>query len=100
MPTAKKTPTLLDRREENQKLLELMGDAIDDQKKHLAQMWKLHEAEFGSEKAPYVDEGSFTYSGKKRLHELLSEGKTNRELAKFFGVTDGAIAYHRNKQVQ
>ena len=97
MPRAKKTPTLLDRREENRKLLESMGDAIDVQKKHLDQMWTLHEAEFGSETAPYVDEGSFTYSGKKRLHELFHDGKTNRELAKFFGVTDGAIAYHRNK---
>ena len=94
---ATKTPTLLDRREENRKLLELMGDSIHDQKKHLDQMWKLHEAEFGSDHTPYVDEGSFTYVGKKRLHELLNDGKTNREAAKFFGVTDSAIAYHRNK---
>lgn len=99
-----KTPTLLDRREEGRKLLETMGDAIEDayqaQKKHLDQMWKLHEAEFGSDHSPYVDEGSFTYAGKKRLHELFGGGKTNREIAKFFGVTDSAIAYHRNKLSQ
>ena len=94
---AKKLPTLTDRRDETYDALCAVNDALDEAKKRVAALFKLHETEFGSEKAPYVEDGSFTHEGKKRLRQLFAEGKRNRELARFFNVTDAAIAYHRNK---
>ena len=93
-----KVMTISDRRDEQRRALEKVGASLDDAKKELDRLWKLHEMEFGSENAPYVDDGGFTDVGKKRLYDLLNEGKTNRELSNFFGVTDAAIAYHRRQK--
>lgn len=93
-----KVMTISDRRDEQRHALEKVGDFLDDAKKELDRLWKLHKMEFGSEEAPYVDGSAFTDVGKKRLYDLLDEGKTNRELSNFFGVTDAAIAYHRKKK--
>jgi hypothetical protein len=97
MPKAK-VKTISDRRDEQRRGLEKIEDSLDDAKKELNRLWKLHEMEFGGEKTPYVDDGAFTDVGKKRLYDLLNEGRTNRELSNFFGVTDGAIAYHRKQK--
>jgi len=97
MPKAK-VMTISDRRDEQRRALEKVGESLDDAKKELNRLWQLHEMEFGSEKTPYVDDGAFTDVGKKRLYDLLSEGRTNRELSNFFGVTDAAIAYHRKQK--
>lgn len=94
---AKKLPTLKDRRDETYDALCAMNDSLDAAKKRLETLFKLHEAEYGSDKVNYVEDGSFTTEGKKRLRQLLFDGKRNRELARFFNVTDAAIAYHRNK---
>ncbi len=93
-----KIKMISDKRDEQRRSLEKLGDALHDGQKELDRLWTLHEMEFGSDETPYVEHGSFTDAGKKRLYALFNEGKSNRELSKFFGVTDAAIAYHRKQR--
>lgn len=91
--------TISDKRDEQRAALERMGDALEDAKKSLGLLWKLHEGEFGSDDQ-YVRDGGFTDAGRKRLRQMFDEGKRNVEIAAFFGVTDAAIAYHRKRWEQ
>jgi hypothetical protein len=90
------TNTISKKRDDARVLLEKLGDNLESAQKHLASLWKLHEKEFGKDDE-YLREGSFTDAGRRRLHQLLEEGKRNMEIAEFFGVTDAAIAYHRKR---
>jgi len=92
--------TISDQRDEQRVALELLGDALRSAQKELDRLWKLHEAKFGSEDDTYIRDGAFTDAGLKRLRLFFEENKRNVELAQFFGVTDGAIAYQRKRWMQ
>ena len=96
MPAKK---TISDKRDEQRAILERLGDAVHDAQRELDRLWKLHETEFGSE-SEYLRDGSFSDAGLKRLQQLFADGKRNMELARFFGVTDAAIAYQRKRWEQ
>jgi hypothetical protein len=91
--------TISDKRDEQRTLLEKLGDNLEEARKNLSKLWALHEGEFGSDDE-YIRDGAFTEAGRKRLHQMLIEGKKNFEIAEFFGVTDAAIAYHRKRWMQ
>lgn len=91
--------TISDQRDEQRVALELLGDALHSAQTQLDRLWKLHEAKFGNDDT-YIRDGSFTEAGIKRLYQFFEEKKRNVELAQFFGVTDGAIAYHRKRWMQ
>jgi hypothetical protein len=95
--SAKKT--IWDRRDEHRAILERCGDGLHDALRELDKLWKIHEAEFGTD-GEYLRDGGFSDAGLKRLRQLFDEGKRNMELARFFGVTDAAIAYQRKRWQQ
>ena len=88
--------TISHKRDDQRVLLEKLGDQLYDAQAILKKLWKLHENEFGSD-GEYIRDGGFTDAGRKRLRQLLEDGKKNCEISEFFGVTDAAIAYHRKR---
>ncbi|WP_374254146.1 hypothetical protein [Xanthobacter sp.] len=88
--------TISDQRDDERATLERLGGALETAQKELGRLWQLHEAKFGGE-GEYLRDGAFTDAGLKRLRHFFGEGKKNVELARFFGVSDSAIAYQRKK---
>lgn len=88
--------TITAKRDDERVTLEELTDLHHDLKKIIERLWKIHETQYGTD-GQYLDEkGGFTEAGKKRLYGMFAEaGHKNAELARFFGVTDAAIAYHR-----
>ena len=88
--------TISHQRDEQRAILERLGDTFAEAQRELKKLWKLHETEFGTD-GEYLRDGSFTDAGLKRLRQLFVDGKRNMDLARFFGVTDAAIAYQRKR---
>lgn len=90
------TLTVSNKRDEERVALENLGDLISSAQRAVNTLWELHETKYGAD-GEYIRDGAFTDAGIKRLRQMFFEGKRNMELAKFFGVTDAAIAYQRKQ---
>jgi DNA-binding NarL/FixJ family response regulator len=41
------------------------------------------------------NKGKLTEAGRQRMKDMLADGKTNTEIATFFGIAPSAVSYHR-----